>query len=97
MPAEVALWPESNKAMEGADFKAKGAANGPGGGPGSTLIQIIGSYIPMVKPQDLKFGPHVQSKTQTVTYAFVKDAIVQYILKIFKDGNDIDQLIKDGT
>ena len=52
MPAEVALWPESNKAMGGADFKAKGATNGAGRGPGSTLIQIIGSSIPMVKQQD---------------------------------------------
>ena len=50
----------------------------------------------MVKQQDLKFAPHVQSKAQTATYASVKDAIVQYILKTFKDGNDVAQSIKDG-
>ena len=40
--------------------------------------------------------PHVQSKAQTATYASVKDAIVQYILKTFKDGNNVAQSIKDG-
>ena len=50
----------------------------------------------MVKQQYLKFAPHVQSKAQTATYASVKDAIAQYILKTFKDGNDVAQLIKDG-
>ena len=49
----------------------------------------------MVKQSDLKFAPHVQGKGQTATYATVKEAIIQYVQKTFKDGNDIAQSLKD--
>jgi hypothetical protein len=43
----------------------------------------------------LKFAPHVQGKAQSATYASVKEAIVQFVQKTFKDGNDIAQSLKD--
>jgi len=39
----------------------------------------------MVKQLDLKFTPHVQGKPQVATYATVKDAVIQFIQKIFRD------------
>ena len=76
----------------------QGQRGGQRGRGGARRYQNLSSRssIPMVKQQDLKFAPHVQSKAQTATYASVKDAIVQYILKTFKDGNNVAQSIKDG-
>ena len=51
---------------------------------------------PIVKQLDLKFAPHIQGKPQTATYATVKDAVIQFVQKTFKDGNDIAQSLKDG-
>ncbi len=51
---------------------------------------------PMVKQLDLKFTPHVQGKLQAATYTTIKDAVIQFIQKTFKDGNDIVQSLKDG-
>ena len=39
--------------------------------------------------KEMKFTPHGQGKPQAATYASVKDAIIQYIQKTFKGGNDI--------
>ena len=52
--------------------------------------------IPMAKQQEKIFAPHVQGKPQSATYATVKDAIIQFIQKTYKDGNDVAQSLKDG-
>ena len=51
---------------------------------------------PVIKQLDLKFTPHVQGKPQAATYATVKNTVIQFIQKTFKDGNDIAQSLKDG-
>jgi hypothetical protein len=38
----------------------------------------------------------MQGKPQSATYATVKDVIISYIQKTFKDGNDVAQSIKEG-
>jgi len=52
--------------------------------------------LPIVKQLELKFTPHIQGKPQVATYATVKDAVIQFVQKTFKDGNDIAQSLKDG-
>jgi len=54
------------------------------------------SGTPTPKPLDFKFTPHVQGKPQVATYGTVKDAIIQFIQKTFKDGNDVAQSLKDA-
>jgi hypothetical protein len=49
------------------------------------------------KQQEKIFAPHVQGKAQAATYATVKDAIISYIQKTFKDGDDTAKSLKDGT
>ena len=48
------------------------------------------------KPVELKFAPHVHGKGQQATYATVKDAIIQFVQKTFKDGMDVAQSLEDG-
>jgi len=52
--------------------------------------------LPIIKQLDLKFAPHVQGKPQAATYTTVKDAVIQFVQKTFKEGNDIAQSLKDG-
>ena len=48
------------------------------------------------KPHEKIFAPHVQGKAQSATYATVKESVIQYIQKTYKDGNDVAQSLKDG-
>jgi hypothetical protein len=40
------------------------------------------------KNEDYKFVPHIQGKPQQATYATVKEAVVQYVQKNYKNGYD---------
>ena len=45
---------------------------------------------------EVKFAPHVQGKPQQVTYATVKDSIIQYIQKTYtKNGQDVARSLED--
>jgi hypothetical protein len=46
--------------------------------------------------KEIKFSPHTQGKAQCATYNTVKDAIIQYIQKTYKDGNDVAQSLKEA-
>ena len=47
--------------------------------------------------KEIKFSPHTQGKAQCATYNTVKDAIIQYIQKTYKDGNDVAQSLKNAS
>ena len=72
----------------------RGGRAGRGGGRGHQGPR--GNYTPAAKQQEKIFAPHVQGKAQAATYATVKDAIIQYIQKNYRDGNDVAQSLKDG-
>jgi hypothetical protein len=45
---------------------------------------------------ELKFSPHsFQGKTQAATYAATKDAIIQYVQKSYKGGQDVSKSLED--
>ena len=73
----------------------RGGRAGRGGGRGHQG-STPRTYTPAAKQQEKIFAPHVQGKAQAATYATVKDTVVQYIQKTFRDGNDIAQSLKDG-
>jgi hypothetical protein len=68
---------------------------GRGGGGRRAQGSNTRTYTTTVNQTELKFAPHVQGKHQT-TYSTVKDAIIQYIQKTFKDGDDVAQSLKEG-
>ena len=43
---------------------------------------------------EMKFTPHIQGKPQQATYATVKDAVIQYIQKNYKNGHDVATSLK---
>ena len=47
------------------------------------------------KTPELKFAPQNVNKPQTATYATVKDSIVQYVQKTYKDGHDVAVPLRD--
>ena len=46
--------------------------------------------------KEIKFAPQGQGKGQTATYATVKDAIIHYIQKTYKNGEDVVKSLKNG-
>ena len=49
------------------------------------------------QPKVIMFAPQSQGKPQTATFGTVKDAVLQHILKTFKDGQDVTKSIETGV
>ena len=74
-------------------YQGRGGGGGRGGGKGGSKSTSSTAN----QPKLMQFAPNTQGKSQTATYASVKDAIIQQILKTFKDGEDVAKSIEDGT
>jgi len=68
----------------------RGRSSGGRGGRGRS-----GSYSTSSKTPEYKFAPHSSNKPQTATYATIKDHIVQYVQKTYKDGMDVAASLRD--
>lgn len=60
-----------------------------GRGRGQFRGQGRGGQNSQKQQQDLKFAPQNANKLQTATYTTIKDNIIQYIQKTYKDGHDV--------
>lgn len=55
-----------------------------------------GRFRSAQKQTEIKFYPHgISGKQQSMTYATVKDAIVQHVQKSFRQGHDIAVSLRD--
>ena len=55
-----------------------------------------GRFRSVQKQAEIKFYPHgISGKQQSMTYATVKDAIVQHVQKSFRQGHDIAVSLRD--
>lgn len=71
----------------------QGSPGGRGGGRRTQTNSQRSNTTPN-KPLELKFGPLVQGKALTASYATVKEAIVLHIQKSYVDGNDVAQSLE---
>ncbi len=77
-------------------FQGRGGGRGGGRGNQGPRSGSKGPPTSTTQHKVLQFAPIAQGKP-TATYATVKEVIVQYIQKNFKDGQDIAKSIEKGV
>src|SRR5210317_1239889 len=78
----------------GRGYQGKQARGGRGRGRSNFGRGRGNNPVPNFK-KELKFAP--QGRSNTSTYSSVKEAIVQYVQKTYKNGHDIAKSLKDQT
>ena len=80
--------------MSGRGRSARGRGHGRGSGRGRWYKKKSYKKQQTIF-KELKFAPHLQGKSQTATYASVKEAVIQQIQKTYKGGIDVSKCLKD--
>ncbi len=78
-------------------FQGRGGRSGRGGGRRNRKSGPRTTSPAAGQQRLLQFSPNLGGKQHTATYATVKEAIIQYIQRTFKDGHDTAESIENGV